>query len=118
MNEKMPSGNIRKLSRSYPYIQLLKSNVASKDRKRMIDSFPDFVVDDIVEILYNVLFGSVPVNNTRQVRMLSRYRKPLITLFNTYKNKRVRRSVLKEQSGGFLGAVIPILASVLASKLL
>ena len=106
------------LTRSYPYLQLLMHNPPHKSKKRLIQTFPNFVIDDIVEILYNLLFGNVPLRSGRQKAVLSRYRKPLITLFNRYKNKRIRRNIVREQSGGFIGSVIPIVASILASTLL
>lgn len=84
----------------------------------MIKTLPDFVIDDIVEIIYNLLFGNVNIRSGKQMQMLSRYRRPLIKLFNMYKNRRARRSMVREQSGGFIGAVIPVVASILASALL
>lgn len=107
-----------KLSRTYPYLQLLMHNTSNTSKKKLIQSFPDFVLDDIVEILYNILFDNVTVRSSAQLKVLNRYRRPLSNLYNTYKNKRIRRKLVREQSGGFLGAVIPIVASVLASQLL
>lgn len=107
-----------KLSRAIPYLELLINNKSVKGKKKLIQSFPDFVLDDIVEILYNILFDNVSVRSPRQLKILDRYRRPLTTLFNTYKNKRIRRDLIRRQSGGFIGAVIPLVASVLASTLL
>ena len=106
------------LNRSYPYLQLLMHNPPHRSKKKLIQSFPNFVIDDIVEILYNLLFGNVPIRSSRQMVVLKKYRRPLVTLFNRYKNKRIRRNIVRDQSGGFLASIIPIVASVLASSIL
>ena len=59
----------RRLKQTMPYIQLLKSTTSKEvEKKKMLKSFPAFVIDNIVEILYNILTGNVTVSrNVRNV---------------------------------------------------
>ena len=101
----------RRLKRTLPYLQLLKLTT-SKDveKKRMLKSFPAFVIDDIVEILYNILTGNVNLpRNAKQVLELKK--KTLNNFYKVARNPKKRKQLLLRQKCGFIGTLIPILAS-------
>ena len=96
------------LSRSVPYFTtLLKAPITN--RMRILRAFPTFVIDDKVEILYNVILGKVSIGSRKH--KLMKYQKSLLNLVNN-KSKNGRRRVIYDQNGGFLGALIPIILSL------
>jgi hypothetical protein len=99
-----------KVERSIPYFNaLLKAPVVK--RIQILQSFPAHVVDDLIEILYNVVLGRVDIGS--RTKNLKRHRKALLDIVNT-KGKRFRRNIIYRQKGGFLGALIPIVLSTVA----
>jgi hypothetical protein len=107
-NKKLP------YKRSIPYFNaLLKAGIMK--RMNILQSFPSFVVDDMIEILYNVVLGKVDIG--RRAVKIQKLKKPLLDIVHT-KGKKGKRSVIYKQSGGFLGALIPIILSVLGSTML
>ena len=102
-----------RFKRSQPFfIALLKAPASHK--RNMLRSFPQFVVDDLLEILYNVVVGHVDIGSGK--RNLLKYRKRLIGLANA-RSKRLKREVMYQQDGGFLGAILPLVMSVLGGFL-
>ena len=101
-----------KLNRSIPFFKAL----AGADRSKQISvlqSFPQFVIDDLNEVLYNIVCGTIKVSNSK-FRVLARHSKPLIDLVNT-KNKKLMRQVIYKQKGKFMTSLIPIILSTLGS---
>lgn len=101
-----------------PYVQLMKSASTNHERRGIINTCPNQILDTIVEILYNILHKNVRVRNRKYLLAMNKYRAPLVRMFNLYSKKAKRRSFVRQQSGGFLSAIIPIIASVVASQLL
>ena len=101
----------RKLRRTLPYLNLLKT-VDDKSKKRMLKSFPPFVIDDMVEILYNILTKNVALRNPKFRKEISARQKTLNRIYGVARKRNERKKVMLGQKGGFLGAMIPILASV------
>lgn len=99
-----------KLERSIPYFNAL-IKASKPKRMSILQSFPSFVIDDMLEVLLNIVLGKVDIA-TRKKNILKKHQKPLIDLVNT-KNKKLMRKVIYKQSGGFLGALIPIILSTL-----
>lgn len=95
-----------KFKRSLPFFEVLLK-ASPKNRITVLKSFPNYVVDDLVEILYNIVLGKV----SAPIKKIIKYKKPLLDLKNS-KSKTVRRKILYKQNGGFLGALIPIVASI------
>lgn len=94
------------MKRSLPFFNaLLKA--PSKNRVGILKSFPQFVVDDLVEILYNIITGVVKVRKDK----LNKHKKALLDLKNA-KSKIGRRRIIYNQKGGFLGALIPVITSI------
>ena len=103
-----------KLERSVPYFNaLLKANESK--RIVILQSFPSFVIDDLLEVLYNVVLGKVDVSRGKH-KVLKKHQKPLLDLVNN-KNKKVMRKIIYKQKGGFLGAILPIVLSTLGGLL-
>lgn len=101
-----------------PYVEMMKMAKTNFERRRIIQTCPNEVLDNIVEILYNVLHKNVQIRNKRFLMAMNKYRAPLVKLFNIHSKKGKRRGFVRQQSGGFLSAIIPIIASVLASQIL
>ena len=78
---------------------------------------PSFVFDDIVEILYNILNQNVEVKKSRDRKTLYYYRNVLTDISNNARKPKTRQAIIKRQSGGFIGAVLPIVLGTLTSLL-
>jgi len=98
-----------KFERSIPYFKAI-IKTPSGLRKRLLRSFPSYVCDDLIEILYNVVMGKVKINQG-QLKKLRRHKKSLRKLTGA-KSKSGRRKVIYKQSGGFLGVLLPIVSSI------
>ena len=90
-----------------PYFTALVKTLKDK-RMNVLQSFPKFVVDDLIEIIYNVVLGNVDIGPSKT--KLKRHQKALIDLVNV-KGKKNRRKLIFNQKGGFLGALLPLLLS-------
>ena len=103
---------MNRAKRSLPYLQLLKS-APSKNRLVMLKAYPLFVIDDMVEILYNIFNNNLSVPS-RDFNKLVHRRKPILAdVYSAARNRRLRKKLILNQKGGFIGAIIPILTSVL-----
>ena len=102
------------LKRSLPFItNLLKAR--PRDRKRFLQAMPNFVIDTLIEILYNTIQGNIRINSNT-FSLLSRQKRKLLRLINT-RRRSERRALFNKQSGGFLPFLLPIISSVAASLL-
>lgn len=100
-----------KFQRSIPYFNALLKATKLK-RMNILQSFPSFVIDDMLEVLLNIVLGKVNVTRGKRT-ILSKHQKPLLDIVNT-KNKKLMRKIIYKQSGGFLGSLIPIVLSTLS----
>jgi len=111
---------LKRLRRSYPYIAMLHNDIKqNRDKVAVLKSLPDFVVRDLVEILYNMLQGNCKITKSQLTR-LQRQKKKLANFYQSIRNaktQKARKAVLYKQKGGFLGAVLPVLSTI-ASGLL
>jgi hypothetical protein len=99
-------------NRSKPYFNALVGTSSSK-RMDVLNSFPLFVLDDLIEILYNIVLGNTEIGPRK--RGIKRYQKALIDLTSA-NSKKMRRNVVLNQNGGFIGALIPLALSFLTPK--
>ena len=83
----------RKLKRTLPYLQLLKT---AKDinKKRMLRSFPAFVIDDVVEILYNILTKNITLRHPNFKRFMESKRKTLNNIYKVARNRNKRKKLI------------------------
>ena len=84
----------------------------------MLRTFPHFVLDDITEILYNILYKNVKIRNARHKSALKRKQRILTRIVSAHDKKTLRKKLILQQKGGFIGALLPILTSVLAATAL
>ena len=99
-----------KYQRSFPYFQAL---LGAKNKNKTLKAFPSFVVDDIVEILYNVTLGNAKLSS-KQKQTCFKFRTPLTKLVNA-KSKLGRRKIVYNQKGGFLPALLPLIPSIIGA---
>jgi hypothetical protein len=99
-----------RLKRSIPFFTtLLKA--PSVNRSAILHAFPIFVVDDLVEILYNIVMGTALLGKKKEIH-LKKHKRPLLKLVDV-KSKRERRVHIYKQKGGFIGSLIPLVISTL-----
>lgn len=108
-----------RLKRSLPYIQSLLKVKENRDRTLLFKKFPDFVANDIVEVLYNILLKNCNIS-CKHKHVLMKNKCHLASLVHTTMKKRGRRNkakylknVMYKQKGGFLGSILPIISTVL-----
>ena len=99
------------IKRTLPFLKVLLNSPTSR-RAAILKTFPQFVVDDIVEILYNVVYGNVKIRNGQYKKVLKNEKAPLLKLIKLAPKKHMRRRFIYKQSGGFIGALLPIIASI------
>jgi hypothetical protein len=102
-----------KLERSLPFFNaLLKAN--SNKRITILQSFPQFVIDDLLEVLLNVVMGRVDVGNRKQV--LKKHQKVLLDIAHTKSKPKLRQIIYRHKGNGFLAALIPIVMSIIGAR--
>jgi hypothetical protein len=97
--------------RSLPFLKILHNSQPRANKIELMKKFPEFVLDDMVELLYNVLIGSVKIKPT-QKESLKRHKRKMYQ-FADLPTKKDRRDFIYKQKGGFLTAILPIIASLL-----
>ena len=103
-----------RIERSIPYFKALLRAPVNK-RKSILHSFPNFVADDIVEVLYNLLNQNVPLPTRHKKRLKASEKRVVQQLVARAMNRKDRRRLIYKQSGGFLGAILPLIASIVGS---
>jgi hypothetical protein len=101
----------KSITRSKPFIKLLVRSKPGVNKAELLRKFPDFVINDIIEIIYNIVTGNLPVQ-TMQKRKLTKYKRQLTHLVNIPKQNK-RREFMYKQKGNFIGALLPIVASII-----
>lgn len=108
---KMKSSNLPKsVMRSLPYIKILTKAKGPISKVDMLRNMPSYVMDDMIEIIYNIITGHIKVGS-KAIKRLKPYKKPLLKLVNS--PKQTRKTFVYKQKGGFIGAVLPIIASLI-----
>lgn len=115
MARKGPSANLKKCLDELKTV----SQISNKDKQRKMLvklSKNNCFYEAIREASVNTLAGNVPIDEKTK-RKLSKH----ASVMKLYKRKRTQaksKTKLISQSGGFLGVLIPILASVLAETVM
>lgn len=102
-----------KYTRTLPFVRVLDNSKPCVNKRDILKRFPKFVTDDIVELLYNILIGKVHIKSS-QKKALAKHRNKMHEFANLPSLK-MRRKFVHKQKGGFLGAILPIIASALTS---
>ena len=105
----------KSVQRSYPFIKILIKSRPSVNKAELLRKFPPYVTNDIIEILHNVVTGQLPIKS-KQKQTLGKYKNQLVRLVNIRKHKQ-KQKYFHNQNGHFIGALLPILASVLGGIL-
>ena len=103
----------RKYSRALPFVKVLDKSKPRVNKSDILKKFPEYVTDDIVEILHNILIGKLKIK-PNQKKILAKNKKKMHEFANLPSLKK-RRDFIYKQKGGFLGAILPVIASVLGS---
>jgi len=103
----------KKYTRALPFVRVLDKSNSRVNKCDVLKRFPTYVTNDIIELLYNILIGKLPIKSS-QKKVLAKYRNELHQLANLPSLK-MRRKFLYQQKGGFLGVILPIIASALSS---
>lgn len=98
-----------KLNRSIPFFNTLLKT-PNNNRLTVLQAFPNFVVDDLIEVLYNVVLGNIKIGSKKKI--LKKHQKALTDLVNTSSKQR-RRKLIYRQKGGFIGALLPLVMGLL-----
>ena len=80
----------------------------------ILQAFPSFVVDDLVEILFNIVLGNVNIGTRKE--NLKKHKKALLEIVHT-KSKKGRRQIIFNQKGGFIAALLPLVLGLLGPTL-
>jgi hypothetical protein len=102
------------LARSLPYIKYLLKIKDNKTRLSALHGFPPFVITDIIVTLYNILRGNCRLTCS-QKNIIMHNKAPLINLMD-HERRKIKtnaRKIIYKQRGGFIGSLLPIIASVL-----
>lgn len=100
----------RRLRENGDFISLLGKCKHKNKRNLLLDFASKEQIMTIVECVYNVLSGNVPLS-AKQIKYLRKHRKPMRMLCDRKNSANTRRKILK-QKGGFLGALIPMIAGM------
>ena len=104
------------LRRSFPYIHsLANSRLTENEKVALLKRFPDFVLKDVVEILYNIVNKTVQPSPKFMSPIKRKERSIVKFLDDAKKYKQSPKLALRKQKGHFLGFVIPAILSVLSS---
>lgn len=103
----------RSFNRTLPFLKILLKSKPRVNKIEILKSFPDYVTNDIVELLYNILTGNVPIK-PRQKVSLTKHRKAMHNFANLPSLKS-RKSFIYKQKGGFLTTILPLMISALGS---
>jgi hypothetical protein len=98
------------------YLDVLRDAGGTKQRQRMFKNFPDVIVEDIIEIIINLADLNIKPSK-KAPEFFRKNKKPVQDIYRVYRQKKKRRDVIRNQSGGFISALIPILSGVVASLL-
>ena len=84
-----------------------------KQRKQLLLSLPNDVIKLMCEVLHNILRETIKIPPSQR-NMLYKYKQAIRDLGNSpFCPLLKKRQLLYKQKGGFLGAVLPIIASIL-----
>ena len=104
------------LKRSLPYIHSLQKGLKSNaDKVALLRRFPDFVIKDIIEVLFNIVNKNVPTSGKHKSNILRHRTSVSQFLDGAKKHKHKPKALLRNQKGEFLGAILPTILSVLSS---
>ena len=107
-----------RIKRNALLLRALYKATPQKQKDILIHASPD-LIQALCEIALNLLKGNIPLNPV-QYRKLKKQKKIIRLLADKKTGLKRKHHVLKNQTGGFIGAIlsaaIPLLASLIGSK--
>ena len=103
----------RTFRRTLPFLKILAKSKPRVNKIELLRRFPDYVTNDIIEMLYNILVGNVRISS-KQKSMLSKHRKAMHNFANL-NSLSGRRQFIYKQKGGFITTILPMIISALGS---
>ena len=103
----------RKYTRALPFVKVLDKSKPRINKCDILKKFPDYVTDDIIEILHNILIGKLNIKPL-QKKQLAKNKNKMHEFVNLPSLKK-RRDFIYKQKGGFLGAILSVIASVISN---
>jgi hypothetical protein len=102
-----------KYTRALPFVRVLDKSKSSVHKREILKTFPKFVTNDIIELLHNILIGKLSIK-AYQKKALAKHKDKMLE-FVDLPTLKMRRKFIHHQKGGFLGTILPIIASALTS---
>ena len=103
----------RKLKRILPFLKIIQKSRPSVNKVDLLKAFPQFVTNDLIEIIFNMATGRLSLQSMQKRKLLPHKRK-LHELINLGSLKS-QRSYVYKQKGGFLSVLIPLITSLLGN---
>lgn len=104
------------LKRSLPYIHSLQKGLKSNsDKVALLRRFPDFVLRDIIEVLFNIVNENLPTTPKLKSKIIKHRKSVSKFLDVARKHKHRPKLILHKQKGEFLGLILPAILSFLNS---
>ena len=102
-----------KYSRAIPFIKVLDKSKSHLNKSDILKKFPEFVTNDIIDVLYSILVGKLHIKSCHK-KILAKHKNKMHE-FVSLPSLKKRRNFIYEQKGGFLGAILPAIISVLGN---
>lgn len=109
----------RDLKRARNFLLAIEDIKSSKDAANVLKVAPTYVINAISEVLYNMLMNE-RMRLTPQQKAILRKHRLLVSRLGSTRNglTRRRQQIVKyKQRGGFIGAILPLIATVLGQLL-
>lgn len=87
-----------------------------KLQRQMILALPDEQIKHICEILHNILKDTIKIKRQQKDQLIKYKHGVRLLGMGPFKPLNRKRKILSNQKGGFIGAVLPIIASILAAN--
>ena len=106
---------LHNLRKAVPYFNLLIKTHHTK-RGKLLHLLPEHVAQTIIELMYNIVNERIPLRQPTHFDTLKQNKARVLQIVEP-KSPKTQLRTLYKQNGGFLGAILPILVSVVGSLL-
>lgn len=103
---------MKRLRKNSNFLKLLLKTSPNK-RRSLLRTANKEQVSCLCEICLNILAGNIPVN----IKKIKKFKNVLRKLANPSTKLQTKKNILVNQSGGFLGNILPTIATVLSNIL-
>lgn len=103
---------MKKIRKNSSFLRMLLT-APPKQRRALIRTANKEQVSCLCEICLNILGGNIPVN----VNKFKKFKNTLRKLANSSTKNSTKKQIMLNQTGGFLSAILPTIATVLGNIL-